>query len=209
VITPLEEIGWFWAAFFIVFISFCYLAVLNIVTGIVCSTAIESATEDLDMQVQASLADKDKFSKQLAKLFETIDEDHSGNITVQELEEMIKDDSEGAAAVFSAMDISVETALQLCVLLDQDGGGTISLDEFVEGCLKLRGNAKATDIHLLMHESHTNCHKLNTLVRYFEEDFHSDLREQIHKAMSTKGAADNFQFSPAAQALEFGFAVEV
>jgi len=161
------------------------------------------------MQVQASLADKDKFTKQLKKLFDEIDQDHSGQITLQELESVVKNDSEGAAAVFAAMDISVETALTLCALLDADGSNNISVEEFVEGCLKLRGNAKATDIHLLIQESHTNCNKLTTLVRYFEEDFHTDIREHIQKAMFTKGADDNFQTSPAAQALEFGFAVEV
>eukprot|EP00419_Tripos_fusus_P000955 CAMPEP_0172676974 /NCGR_PEP_ID=MMETSP1074-20121228/14356_1 /TAXON_ID=2916 /ORGANISM="Ceratium fusus, Strain PA161109" /LENGTH=289 /DNA_ID=CAMNT_0013494739 /DNA_START=52 /DNA_END=921 /DNA_ORIENTATION=+ len=209
VIKPLEEIGLFWALFFVAFISFCYLAVLNIVTGIVCSTAIESATEDLDMQVQASLADKDRFTRQLKDLFVVIDADNSGTISVQELENVIKADSEGAAAVFAAMDISVETALQLCTLLDTDHDRNISVDEFVEGCLKLKGTATSTDIHLLMHESHINCHKIATLLRYFEEDFRLELREQIMKALCPKGVADNFQFSPAAQALEFGFAVEV
>jgi len=125
------------------------------------------------------------------------------DITVQELEEMIKAGSEGA--VVNAMDISVETALQLCVL-DQDGGGTISLDEFVEGCLKLRGNAKATDIHMLMHASRTNCHKLNTLFQYFGTSRKTSTQISVSRS---KGAADNFQFSPAAQAWEFGFDVEV
>merc|ERR1719195_2306228 len=163
--TPLEDIGIFWALFFVFFISFCYLAVLNIVTGIVCSTAIQSTTEDLDLQVHAHLGDKDKFAKKLGQLFTQIDQDHSGYITRQELDDAIRADEEKAQAVFSAMGISGETALQLCALLDLDGGTKISLAEFVERCLKLRGNAKATDMHLLMEQSRTNCRKLTALLR--------------------------------------------
>jgi len=55
---PLEDVSLLWAMFFVRFLSFCYLAVLNIVTGIVCTTAIESANDDLDMQVQASLEER-------------------------------------------------------------------------------------------------------------------------------------------------------
>merc|ERR1712008_39418 len=138
VLVPVEELGMFWAIFFVALISFCYLAVLNIVTGIVCSSSIESAVEDLDLQVQAHVANKDKFTKQLTKLFEEIDEDHSGNITRQELEDAIQADERQAAAVFSAIGISMETALQLCALLDLDGNRTIDIEEFVESCLKLR-----------------------------------------------------------------------
>jgi len=55
---PLEDVSLLWAVFFVRFLSFCYLAVLNIVTGIVCTTAMESANDDLDMQVQASLEER-------------------------------------------------------------------------------------------------------------------------------------------------------
>jgi hypothetical protein len=188
-VMPLEEMGMFWAIFFVLFIAFCHLAVLNIVTGIVCSTAIESAIEDLDLQVQAYAADKDKFTKKLAQLFHQIDEDHSGNITKQELEDAIRADEEKAHTLFAAMGISGKTALQLCALLELDSSTNISLEEFVERCLKLRGPAKSTDMHLLMEQGHTNDRKLTALVRYFDEDFRSDIHEQFQQATSKCDAA--------------------
>jgi hypothetical protein len=204
VFVPVEEMGSFWAMFFIVFISFCYLAVLNIVTGIVCSTSIESAIEDLDLQVQAHIANKDKFTSQLTKLFVEIDADESGNITRQELEHAIRADEKQAADVFSAIGISVETALQLCSLLDLQGNRTIGIEEFVDGCLKLRGNAKATDMHFLLEESRLHCRKLTALARYFEEDFRSEIREQVQMALSKSAAGQPPVVSLRAAAAESG-----
>jgi len=185
---PLADVSFFWAAFFVGFISFCYLAVLNIVTGIVFSIAIESATEDLDMQIAANLADKEKYTKQLTNLFQNIDIDHSGHISLDEIQDVMKADPEGVSALFDAMEITVETAWELFQLLDTNGSRTVGLDEFVEGCLRLRGNAKAADIHLLMHESKLSCKKLATLEKYFEEDFLVDIREQLANVLMKQGS---------------------
>merc|ERR1712008_309644 len=85
----------------------------------------------------------------------------------------------GVAALFYAMDISVENACELFGLLDVDDSGPLKVEEFVEGCLRLRGTAKTTDIRLLLHESKATCSKLALLAKYFEEDFLTDIEEQV------------------------------
>ena len=37
-------------------------------------------------------------------------------------------------------------------LLDMDSGGAVEIEEFLMGCLRLRGNAKAMDIAKLCHD---------------------------------------------------------
>merc|ERR1719424_1476737 len=45
-----------WVAVFMVYIAFVYFAVLNVVTGVFCQNAIESASQDLDMVIQSQVA---------------------------------------------------------------------------------------------------------------------------------------------------------
>merc|ERR1712151_1422577 len=51
-----------------------------------------------------------------------------------------------ARAFFASLEIEVETAWEIFKLLDIDGGGTLDIEEFVTGCLRLRGPAKALDV---------------------------------------------------------------
>merc|ERR1711976_769967 len=54
--------------------------------------------------------------------------------------------NEEAQAVFDYMGIEVSDAREIICLVDQDGGGSIDLEEFVLGCLRLRGPARAIDV---------------------------------------------------------------
>merc|ERR1719199_1840014 len=53
---------------------------------------------------------------------------------------------------FRAIDVDPSEARGLFRLLDLDGSGAIDAEEFLSGCLRLRGPAKALDLALLMHE---------------------------------------------------------
>merc|ERR1719364_90285 len=61
-------------------------------------------------------------------------------------------DQPNMKAYFRAIDVDVSEAKGLFRLLDLDGSGFIDAEEFLSGCLRLRGPAKALDLALLMHE---------------------------------------------------------
>merc|ERR550539_2189890 len=70
---PLSGLGWSWAGLFIIYISFTYFAVLNVVTGVFCQTAIESAQRDQDMVMQAIIKNKKYHIEKVRTLFQNID----------------------------------------------------------------------------------------------------------------------------------------
>merc|ERR1712216_846044 len=54
---------------------------------------------------------------------------------------------------FKSVDVDVSEAKGLFHLLDIEGTGTVDVDDFIMGCLRLRGAAKAIDLATLMSET--------------------------------------------------------
>jgi len=180
----LDLAGTSWVILFAFFIAFAYLAVLNIITGVVCTTAIESANTDQDMVVQAHLARKEKYVTDLEEVFYRIDQNNTGSITFREFEEVMKDPENERSqpwkrslekaqldiqTVFDAMDITTDTAWHLFRLLDCDETHRIDLSTFVEGCLRLQGTAKTMDLKMLTYESQWTMKKVDDIINYLEE----------------------------------------
>lgn len=156
-----------WGVLFMAYIAFSHLALLNVVTGVVCQTAIESAQRDQDIVMHSQLAEKQKYVEQLQGLFTQVDCDRSGSLTLEEFEDRLQDSS--LQAYFAAMDLTTDEAWTLFKLLDTSETFTIDLDEFVSGCLKLRGAARSIDVHMLMYENKWTMNKLTGLAKSFEE----------------------------------------
>eukprot|EP00930_Biecheleria_cincta_P065970 TRINITY_DN5190_c0_g1_i1.p1 TRINITY_DN5190_c0_g1~~TRINITY_DN5190_c0_g1_i1.p1 ORF type:complete len:714 (-),score=110.34 TRINITY_DN5190_c0_g1_i1:287-2428(-) len=111
--------------------SFLSLAfgVMNLVVAVVVDTAAEQRQKDI-MSVAQDLEDEQEGDLQfLTEIFKQIDEDASGEL---ELHELIK----GAEEVpefqsrLRVMDIDKNDLVQLFSMLDADGGGSISPEEF-------------------------------------------------------------------------------
>merc|ERR1712008_25115 len=93
--------------------------------------------------------------------------------------------------VFEAMDITADTAWHLFRLLDDSDDHRIDLDRFVEGCLRLQGAAKSTDIHMLMYESRWTLKKVDEIFRHVQESCSTPLQQQMPQGgFKTNGALD-------------------
>merc|ERR1711933_639030 len=83
--------------------------------------------------------------------FDELDEDCNGEISWHEFEKHLE--TEEVVGDLSALEINVSRARALFKLLDVNASGTISVDEFVMGCLRLKGGAKTLDVGTLMYET--------------------------------------------------------
>ncbi|CAK9077161.1 Voltage-dependent L-type calcium channel subunit alpha-1D (CHCACHA1D) (Voltage-gated calcium channel subunit alpha Cav1.3) [Durusdinium trenchii] len=150
VLVPLHAVHWIWECVFVFYIAFATLAVLNVITGVFCQSAIDSAQSDHEMVIQSILNNKDAHIEKIRMLFSEIDEDSSGVITYQMFERGIR--SEEVKTYFESIDLDVWDVWTFFKLLDMDSGGAVEIEEFLMGCLRLRGNAKAMDIAKLCHD---------------------------------------------------------
>eukprot|EP00929_Paragymnodinium_shiwhaense_P087645 TRINITY_DN47787_c0_g3_i1.p1 TRINITY_DN47787_c0_g3~~TRINITY_DN47787_c0_g3_i1.p1 ORF type:complete len:737 (-),score=101.73 TRINITY_DN47787_c0_g3_i1:90-2300(-) len=164
---PLEAVDPVLSATVLIFIVFAQFAVLNVVTGVFCQAALEGAQKDRELMVQSLLSNREMFintiGDQFAKMFTTFGGDEEeGGLTLEGFEEHLK--TKAVREYFALLDLDVSDAWILFKLLDEDGSGFIDAEEFVDGCLKLKGNARSIDLAKLGQESRLATGQLASMV---------------------------------------------
>jgi len=130
---------------FTAFIAFALLALMNVVTGVFVQTALLSARLEEDSFMQS----------QIVALFNIADRNHqSAVITWEEIVESLADPKQ--AKEWKSIGVQAEDARYLFTLLDLDGTGSVAFEEFMGGCLRVSGDAKALDLLTVMQENRRN-----------------------------------------------------
>lgn len=150
--TPLREISGLAAAFMYLYIVVAVFAVLNVVTGVFCNTAIENAKADKDIAVMKQMQKQRTQVDALRAVFNDIDMNQSKLISLSELKVALEESK--MASFLESMDISTRDIWTLFMLIDADESGEITIDEFVAGCMQLQGPAKSIQLARLRHEHH-------------------------------------------------------
>merc|ERR1712083_1287084 len=73
----------------------------------------------------------------------------------------------------------------LVKMLDDDRSGQVSLDEFIAGCLRLRGNARSSDMIALLYHSQKSHRKVNAILREMR-NLHGDMKNMLHNTVSAE-----------------------
>ncbi|CAE7734014.1 Scn9a, partial [Symbiodinium pilosum] len=113
------------AVFFVVYLAFCYLALLNVITGTFVETVGRQAS---DLKIRTQIL-------QARRLFQQIDVDHSGFISLSEIQNQTA--TEAVLDFFESVDVDPSEAQYLLEVLDMDGSGTINFEEFLRGTLRM------------------------------------------------------------------------
>lgn len=155
---------------FYIYIAFTYFVVLNVVTALFCQHAVESSLADRDVLLDRKLRDKELVGKRLYQLFEDIDdintseESPPGKFTFDELQYVLRDDQ--VKARFAIVGIEPEDAWTLFKLIDTDDEKIINTDQFISGCLRLRGDATRLDLELLGYDFQFLVRKLDGFMEH-------------------------------------------
>eukprot|EP00929_Paragymnodinium_shiwhaense_P034653 TRINITY_DN1881_c0_g5_i1.p1 TRINITY_DN1881_c0_g5~~TRINITY_DN1881_c0_g5_i1.p1 ORF type:complete len:624 (+),score=98.32 TRINITY_DN1881_c0_g5_i1:59-1930(+) len=157
VARPLMDLGGFLLIILITFIIFSQFAVLNVVTGVFCQAAVESAQRDRELMVQSMVTNKQRFvdalGEQFASMFKQFSVGERG-LSLEAFEKHMHVKS--VREYFALLELDTSDAWMLFQLLDDDGSGTIDVEEFVDGCLRFKGTARSIDLaKLSMDFKHT------------------------------------------------------
>jgi len=127
---------------------------------------------DLD----ACLSWQEAHLHEIRALFSKLGASDSGVITYAMFEEKI--DSPAVREYFETLGLDVWDAWSFFKLLDLDGGGSVEIEEFFKGCLRLRGQARAVDIGKIMHDQTWMIKSQGRFHTYMETELHF-LKQEI------------------------------
>lgn len=191
--VPLFEVGALATTFFLLYVCVMTFCIMNVLLGIFCQCAIDSANSDRENVIQMQLQEKNRFVETLEHVFAGWDENGDGKCSFDEFSAHIEDAE--LQALLRSLDIEPRDAMMLFELCDEDNSGEVDLPEFVTGCITLRGGAKA--VHM---------EKVNNMNKIFTARF-DDLDTKVNQlykecefwklvASESRPASDNMKPAP-------------
>lgn len=182
------RLSWIWGYLYLIYVAFCCFAVLNVMTGVFCQSAIESAERDQELHVQSVVTSKQQQVEMFMSVFKSIQIERgdvaSENLTYMEFEALFNEPH--IQSFFQSLDVETSDAWTLFKLMDTSGNGDLDATEFVEGCMRLKGPARSIDVSLLMQEHKRLRKKLLTMDQLLQEMHASMLPQSAAKARARK-----------------------
>eukprot|EP00930_Biecheleria_cincta_P039719 TRINITY_DN27279_c0_g1_i1.p1 TRINITY_DN27279_c0_g1~~TRINITY_DN27279_c0_g1_i1.p1 ORF type:complete len:713 (+),score=119.24 TRINITY_DN27279_c0_g1_i1:84-2222(+) len=155
---------------FSVYIAFSTLVMLNLVTGVFVEGAQRIIRDEQDNEVL----------RMASKAFLHADADMSSEITWEEYNGILN--SEQMGDYCAAVGITLPEAYDLFEILDVDKSSSLSVNEFVKGCLKLRGQCTRMDVAQFRFKVETDME----LIKLEVEDMHAVLQKLMRNSEGKK-----------------------
>jgi len=187
---PVCQLSWTFYAIWYSYTGFVTFGLLNVFTGIFVESATHAANADREIVMQAQMEEESSYLNQIRVIFKRVDADNSGNMTETELVYLFE--QEDFKEQMQYLGIHPTEAAGLFKLLDDDQSGSVSIEEFLSGCIRLKGQAKAVDMITLLFETNKINHKVAKTHQMV-----SDLIESLDS-----GSEDVFQSSELDRSLQ-------
>lgn len=153
----------FYSCLFVTYVAVAFFAIVNIVTGIFVENAVHIASKDREAVIAEELKNKEEFLEKLGNIFNELDVNGEKEITIEEVHGALKDGR--LLAYLNALELDFTDVATLFTLLDRNQNGTIDLGEFLRGCMRLKGEARAFDIAKLQYQSEWLMHNMNLVMQ--------------------------------------------
>lgn len=170
-IEPLRPISAFAVFLVVLYVVISIFAVMNVVTGVFCQTAIESASNDKDVATMKQVNAKSQKVAHLKAIFQEMDREKTNFVSFQDVKAAVH--SPELKDFLESMGILSDDIWTWFMLLDTEETGLVDIDAFVSGCMQLYGTARSMQMAKMSYE--------NKLLR----DAVSDMREEIGKEFAT------------------------
>lgn len=155
--------------FFLFFVLFSIVCLLNIVTGVLLNTTLELAQVDRELMVWKEMRHQEDVMKNLTGLFKAADEDGDGKLSRKEFQDILNDD--WAKSFFVTLGLDMQDTDQLFDVVAPDKEDEIYIEDFVQGAMRLKGQARSVDVYALLLESARIAKTIDGLIQFVEEHF--------------------------------------
>jgi len=145
------DVSWVMVVLFLIFIVLSLLAVMNVITSVFVSDAIEVAQQDRDIKMRAVVTKSRRQMAILKEIFQEMDTTNSGSVSSEQFELGMR--RHDVMSLFHLVELDVLDAKSFFQLLDEDQDGAVDLEGFVMGCLRMKGNANKIDVGISVQET--------------------------------------------------------
>ncbi|CAJ1370802.1 unnamed protein product [Effrenium voratum] len=167
-----EKVSPGFAIIFVVYITIIVFALIRVITAVFLKDTLDTANNDAELLMMEKMHKKAEFAHKLEDVFLAITVGE-GLITEERLAEVLQ--SPKVKAYFQTLDLDVHEGTALFHLLD-DGDGTVTLDEFIDGVMRCKGPARAIDQVATHAEIKQLDKKLSKVLSQLAPDKESELR---------------------------------
>jgi len=147
-VRVLKKIHPLYEPLFIFYIFFMCFGVLNVVVGAFVATSNQIAADDREAMIKYETERLGRYTERIKGFFKDADVDKSGTLSWEEFRAHLHDPK--VKAYFQSLELDVSQAHVLFELLDADGSNQVTVDEFLDGCLRLKGQARSIDLNMLL-----------------------------------------------------------
>jgi len=129
---------------FLVFVFITVLAVLNVINAIFVNDAVDATVHDLDLRSQAELAENRLMLSRLTRIFHEMEKDRRDMVNLDSFLRHME--NEEMKVQLSLIGLHFCDGVALFRYLDVYNNDYLTIDQFVMGCLRLKGEAILIDM---------------------------------------------------------------
>lgn len=152
---------WYMSLFFGGFMLFSTYGLLNLVVSVIVEQTLTAARANANKVVVKEERSKKADLEGLKEVFLLVDADGSGELDVEEFFEALQDDN--IHFKMHQLGLPIDEAARLFTVIDGGGSRSLSMDEFIDGCTKLKGTARSRDLLAITSQADTLSQKMDSL----------------------------------------------
>lgn len=176
---------WIWLVF-IIFLLATTFSIMNVIVAVIVEGTLDQAGNQKRDLITKEEKEIESLAPKIAELFRLTDENGDGKVTKPEFLAALE--SEQIASFFKEAGVDVRQAENLFDILDYDESGSLDADEFMDGIIKARGEARAKDVLNVQCDLWRYESKVHTSLTSFRESLYSRM-DQVDKEIDEVHAA--------------------
>mmetsp|Transcript_46132 Transcript_46132/g.136327 ORF Transcript_46132/g.136327 Transcript_46132/m.136327 type:complete len:256 (+) Transcript_46132:1-768(+) len=150
------------------------LGLMNLILTVIVDRATEARFEDERQKVTEKKVEAERAKVKLRKICASMDEDGSGELTIEEIEEGY-DSNEDFKNTLQLMDIERDDLRTVFVILDSDKSGSVTYDEFCDSLHKMKTEEAQTMLTFIKFHVEDVRHKVTEQLRILTEEWDQEL----------------------------------
>lgn len=152
---------WYMSVFFVVFLLLSTFGMLNIVVSVIVEQMLTASKKNAKRTAVREEKARRTELESIREIFLMSDADGNGELELEEFLDAVRNPE--VQWRLRQLELPPTEAAKLFSVIDGDGSRTLTIEEFINGCTKLKGTAQSKDLLAIQNRAETLAKKMDTL----------------------------------------------